>query len=50
MHQQFQSCIPDMRVMRDKIEEGFLVIKGQAEKIASSLGVSPSVPGLFQGK
>ena len=49
-HRQVQSCIPDMRVMRDKIEEEFLVIKRQAEKIATSLDVSPSVSRLFQGK
>ena len=33
-----------MRVMQDKIEEEFSVIHRQAESIAPSLDVSPSVP------
>ena len=33
-----------MGVVRDKIEEEFLVIYRQAERIATSLDVSPSVP------
>ena len=33
-----------MRVVRDKIEEEFLVIYRQAESIATSLDVSPSAP------
>ena len=43
-YQEVQSCILDMRVVRDKIEEEFLVIYRQAERIATSLDVSPSVP------
>ena len=49
-YQEVQSCIPDMRVMRYKIEEKLLFIKEQTEGIATSLGVSPSVPRLFQDK
>ena len=33
-----------MRVVRDKIEEEFLVIYRQAERITTSLDISPSVP------
>ena len=33
-----------MRVVRDKIEEEFLVIYRQAERITKSLDISPSVP------
>ena len=42
-YQKVQSCILYMRVVRDKIEEEFLVIYRQAERIASSLDVSSSV-------
>ena len=37
VYQEVQSCILYMRVVRDKIEEEFLVIYRQAERIASSL-------------
>ena len=43
-YQEVQSYILDMRVMQDKIEEEFSVIHRQAESIAPSLDVSPSVP------
>ena len=43
-YQEVQSCILYMRVVRDEIEEEFLVIYRQAERIATSLDVSPSVP------
>ena len=43
-YQEFQSCILYMRVVRDKIEEEILVIYRQAERIATSLDISPSVP------
>ena len=43
-YQEVQSCILDMPVVRDKIQEELLVIYRQAERIALSPGVSPSVP------
>ena len=43
-YQEVQSCILEMRMVQDKIEEEFLVIDRQAERIATSLDVSPSVP------
>ena len=43
-YQEVQSCILDMPVVRDKIQEDLLVIYRQAERIALSPGVSPSVP------
>ena len=43
-YQEVQSCILDMQVVRDKIEEKFFVIYRQAERIATSLDISPSVP------
>ena len=43
-YQEVQSCILDMRVVQDKIEEEFFVICRQAERITTSLDVSPSVP------
>ena len=42
VYQEVQSCILDMQVVQDKIEEEFLVIYRQAGKFAS-LDVSPSV-------
>ena len=39
-YQEVQSCILDMRMVRDKIVEEFLVIYRQAERIATSLDVS----------
>ena len=43
-YQEVQSCLVDMQVVLDKIEEEFLVIYGQAERIATSLDGSPSLP------
>ena len=43
-YQEVQSCILDMRVVRDKIGEEFLFIYRQAERITTSLDVSSSVP------
>ena len=44
VYQEVQSCVIDMRVVRHKIEVEFLVIHRQAERIATSFDVSPSVP------
>ena len=44
VYQEVQSCVLDMRVVRHKIEVEFLVIHRQAERIATSFDVSPSVP------
>ena len=43
-YQEVQSCILDMRVVQDKTEEEFFVIYRQAERITTSLDVSPSAP------
>ena len=43
-YQEVQSYILGQRVVRDKIEEEFLVIYRQAERIATILDVSSSVP------
>ena len=43
-YQEVQSCILDMRVVWEKIEEELLVIYRQAERIALWPGVLPSAP------